>query len=241
MKRALILAVLVLAVACGGANHPSMASTSRTEVPPSATSSPASAERCPVRQDLCDFARATEALLISGDVDSVVDAAPGRAVTCETGIDPGLGADFPLCKGATPGEVRFEVHFGRFQSEGGIVARGGLVALMSDWLRSIDAGQTDSDGNAAIRLMAMGCPIASQDVDCATGFNLVFTSIQRRTGREFLLITFLRDEPGLKRLAGADTGLLKLNVGYFTGSGTLPRLDPSDPKSPEIRYLPFGN
>lgn len=230
---------------CGGASPAGVPSPSGNAT---ATAAPAASPTtagtmpgtaCPFAASVCDFARQTEARLSRGDVAGIIGDAPGRAVTCTTGVNPGLGADFPLCTGAVAGEVRFGFEVGAFQSEGGMTDRAGLAGGISNWLASIDPARSDRLGSGAVRAFTIGCPDARTTIDCRLGFSLVFSAIHTGGVRDFLMLVFTPDAAGTPKVVGLYTGLASLNMLYLTG-GRGAGLRPGEPTSPPVQYMPLG-
>lgn len=174
-----VVAVAGFAVACGGDGDdgddaatatPGAATAVGTR--PAATASPvatgtASAAPCPVRDEICERAGEIEAALRAGDFDAIIGDTPGEAVTCPANSQP-LDGTYPLCDGATGGEVRYGFPIGTYQSEGGRVTIEGVREAMRIWRD----GVVGRSGAEAITARTVGC--AETDTACDEIYALVF-------------------------------------------------------------------
>lgn len=225
------VALAVLAAACGDDGDDDAATATApaaTATPQAATATPQEPS-CPVHDDICAHATALEVALQTGDIDAIIGATQGQAVTCAGGAVEPLSPTWTLCEGAAAGEVRYGVQIAGYQSEGRLVT----IAEISEFVRNWRDDEGAAAGFGELRARTIGCSVA--DPACDRAYALVFT-----LGDDGMLLNlnFLRDTSAGPQLSRALTGLPSLNSQLISGGEhPVPLLPFDDPRRP-VSYVP---
>ncbi len=77
--------------------------------------------------------------------------------TCPGSAPQDVGGPFPLCDGATPGDIRTGVGAARRYSEGSVLSTDGYAGMLLDYVEHSDPLANDDLGDGALRLVAVSC------------------------------------------------------------------------------------
>lgn len=241
LVRGAILLVAIVALTangCGGYRGTDdadcEAEATRTSVAPAVSptlvASPASAPTpepdCPVDEELCEYARRVESLLHAGLVDELLDDSRGVPTICPNGVNEGLDETFPLCEGATPGEIRYGFKAGTFQAEGYTTDRDGTKEIISGWAR-----------DPRVRAYTIGCKDAAPAPRCEGLFTLVL-SVPASTDRPFLGLVVKRSD-GPEEIVATYNGyaMMQMFGEYVDGGLAEIGVDPLDPSTGPTRFV----
>jgi hypothetical protein len=143
----------------------------------------ATATDCPVNGAVCSLAEKLATALQAGNYNAIVDLMQSREHVCPGGSPQGSGGPFPLCDGASTGEVRSGYQLSRRYSEGYIVGRDGVIAFLEGFVTATSDDIADQYGTGALRLQAVSC--VQEGGSCTYG-SAIFTAILDGTHRELL-------------------------------------------------------
>jgi hypothetical protein len=201
-----------LSAACGDGDGNDTASPTTS---PAATptqeprpTTPPEGTPCPVEDsNVCHVAEDLAERMSSEDYDGIVGLARSAEYQCPGRAPTGAGGPFPLCMGAAQGETRVGYSVSRLQSEGAVVTRDGLIALLRRWV-------TEDAGGTPIRAAAVGCPIIADEAECSDRFAVVLVG----EGGSFLLRFGLeRAADGTAEIVETIDGIISLNQEMVTG------------------------
>jgi hypothetical protein len=133
------------------------------------------AARCPVDDRVCGVASEVEDILASGDADVFIEHFEERQFECPGPESTGKGEPFPLCLGASAGELRSGYLFLN-DSTGTVVS--------SLWLRDHLSKLSDASSHYHWRVHAIGC-IGAEEGGCVDGFVIVIAPLDK-TGHEIV-------------------------------------------------------
>ncbi len=151
-------------VACGSDDgSPGVRTTSAPGTSAPAEMPTANTE-CPVAKDLCATALALQQNMWAANFDALETLTQKSSFTCPGPSPGGAGGPYPLCQGASPGEIRRGVRINRLQSDGGTVEASILPALRNAIL---EGGHGLKRGLDAPRVVGFHCPGTPGQPDCS--------------------------------------------------------------------------
>jgi DNA-binding CsgD family transcriptional regulator len=118
-----------------------------------ATPSPIAPVNCPVNSAACEVALQLQPVVEGRDLDTLVSLMSSEDHVCPGGAPQGAGGPFPLCTGASAGEVRTGYLIFTHLSQGLVVSAEQLKA------------EFDRDLSGAFELSSIGCKTG--DADCS--------------------------------------------------------------------------
>lgn len=162
-------------------------SATATQDAPTATPEPGDAEEpeCPIEEVVCNIGDSVEAALADGNYGAIIDLMQARDETCPGGQPQGAGGPFPLCDGASQGEVRTGYQVARRYSEGGIVDSEGAITFLEGFVNAVTPQATDAHGDGQLRLQGVSC--AQQSGERCQMATVFFTAILEQSRRELLI------------------------------------------------------
>jgi len=194
----------LFSTACESDEDPQATSTvsptpaSRASSTSTVTSTPdyGAPDPCPVAVEICDFATELQRLISTADVDDLDALLQPSDFVCP-GLELGAGGPFPLCDGASAGDVRKGFPIQRLQSDGSTVE----VSLLPQLRMAIlDDGDSYLGYYVQPHVVGIHCPVRGGSPDCG-GEIRVHLSLQNPGTH---LIVSPRD--GALRLIGLQMG-----------------------------------
>jgi hypothetical protein len=192
------LAVAGIIAGCGGDDTDGIATPIATSGPDFVATANARLQNCQVHAACIQGADGEVALAPPSDVSVITRAGLYQEYTCPEPPGEDLDPLGPACAERQPGDTFEGLPVGRLQAEGYIVDRLAFRAFLEDWLALIEQPPA---------FTALGCPTDAQDqLNCASGYVLVYTGPVANDVGELLLLAVGPDATGQLGLTTALTG-----------------------------------
>jgi hypothetical protein len=159
-------------------------------------------------------------------VEFLISVTEVKEYECPGPEPSGLGGPFPLCDGATPGELRSGYLTARRASEGAVLSQEGYREVLRQRITARDPAASDEYGPGEWRLYSLGClePQADDASSCGERYTVVLSAIvDGGDGHRELLIFFVEgtESPVVTStwtgiLLGDDDARIILQDGGFT-------------------------